>query len=166
MNPSFQPKPWQLHRVFETLSRHADYLTRLRCRMIEVGFAEDVPLRIDVERAFEAIQKLKGLLSPKAAERESLPAPEANGAAGAELSNEQCRQIVDGLFPLANYVCRLKTRFQRRRLHHEDPLSVAAAEVQDAMQRLRMSFTYRATKRKSTIIPWDDPRAGNRGGTE
>jgi hypothetical protein len=126
--------------------------------MIEAGFAEEEPLRIDVERAFEAIQKLKGLLSPKAAERETLPAPEAIGAAGAELSNEQCRQVVDALFPLANYICRLKTRFQRRRLRHDDPLSVATAEVQDALQRLRMAFTYRATKRQSTIIPWDDPR--------
>jgi hypothetical protein len=123
MNPSFQPKPWQLYRVFQALVRHSGFLVRLRCRMIEVGFAEDDPLRVEAERAFQALQTLKRLLNDKAAQREVLPAPQGEGSGRTELSNEQCRQIVDKLFPLANYVCRLETRFQRRRLRHVAPRS-------------------------------------------
>ena len=62
MNPSFQPKPWQLYRVFEALARHSSFLVRLRCRMIEVGFADDESLRVEAERAFNALQTLKSLL--------------------------------------------------------------------------------------------------------
>ena len=162
MNPSFQPKPWQLYRVFEALSRHAGFLVRLRCRMIEVGFPDRDPLRVDVERAFQSLQTLKSLLNSAAAQREVPPVPQGEGSGGAELSNEQCRQIADKLFPLANYACRLKTRFQRRRLRHDDPLFVATAALQDALQRVRMSFTYQSNKRESKIIPWDDPRIAGR----
>jgi hypothetical protein len=124
--------------------------------------ARDDPLRVDVERAFQALQKLKSLLNSAAAQREVLPVPQGEGSGGAVLSNEQCRQIADKLFPLANYACRLKTRFQRRRLRHDDPLFVATAELQDALQRVRMSFTYQSNKRESNIIPWDDPRIAHR----
>jgi hypothetical protein len=159
MNPKFKPQPWQLFRVFQAISKHSMYLVRLRNRMIETGFGEADPLRSAVETAFQKVQDLKPLLSAMAAEKEFLPGPSAFGSGGIQLTNDQCRQIAAGLFPLANYVQRLQTRFTRRRLNHDDPLFKATAALQAALQDLRMKFTYRSCKKETgPIIPNDDPR--------
>jgi hypothetical protein len=69
------------------------------------------------------------------------------------------RRIVDGLYPLAHYVRELQTRFSRRRLHHDDPLSKATAALQSALQDLCMKFTYRSCEKEAgPIVPNDDPR--------
>ena len=159
MNPKFKPQPWQLFRVFKAISKHSMYLVRLRNRMIETGFSEADPLRSAVESALQSVQDLKPLLSATAAEKEFLPAPSVIGSGGIQLTMDQCRQIADGLFPLANYVQRLQTRFTRRRLHHDDPLYRATMALQSALQDLRMKFTYRSCEKEAgPIIPNDDPR--------
>src|SRR4051812_43670821 len=99
MNPKFKPQPWQLFRVFKSISKHSMYLVRLRNRMIETGFAEADPLRSAVDIAFERVQVLKPLLSAMGAEKEYLPVPSAIGAGAIQLTNDQCRKIVTGLFP-------------------------------------------------------------------
>ena len=161
MNPKFKPQPWQLFRVFKAISKQSMSLVRLRNRMIETGFSEADPLRSAVETAFQSVQDHKPFLSATAAEKEFLPTPAAIGSGGIQLTNDQCRQIVTGLFPLLNYVKRLQTRFQRRRLHHEDPLYVATADLQFALQNLSVAFTYRSSKKEpGPLVPHDDPHIG------
>src|SRR3954451_19517004 len=104
MNPKFKPQPWQLYRVYRSISKHSMYLVRLRNRMIETGFSEADPLRSAVDVAFEKLQAIKPLLSATAAEKEFVPGPCAFGSGGVQLTNEQCQQIVHGLYPLAHYV--------------------------------------------------------------
>lgn len=59
-----------------------------------------------------------------------------------QLTCEQCRQLHAKLFPLANYLCRVKKRMEKRGFPTADPLYVRTKEAYDAVCCLQMELHY------------------------
>ena len=61
-----------------------------------------------------------------------------------DLAADQCRKMRETLFPLANYVIRLRKRMERRGFPPGDPLYRLVAQTQENLQALTMELHYRS----------------------
>ena len=63
-----------------------------------------------------------------------------------DLTHNQCQKMRDALFPLANYVVRMKKRMEKLGFPRRDPLYALVAASQEDLQRLSMELHYRSCK--------------------
>ena len=59
-----------------------------------------------------------------------------------DLTPAQAKRLKENLRPMLGYLSRLKTRMEKHRFHHEDPLLRAVVKAYDTMQALNVEVHY------------------------
>ena len=65
---------------------------------------------------------------------------------GRRMTCWQAEQINKALFPLANYLVRLRSRMEKVGFLPDDPVFMLVSKAQDAVQHLRVTLHYRSCK--------------------